>query len=93
MSFMHPFTVSRSHSERRTVRIYEKGVEEYSTVRTELRKLCSQLPLAKFPEAPGPVEGLEFLPVKTPARLVQEFKSSVTGITYSWLSHFLRIWK
>src|SRR5947199_375621 len=72
--FHAPVTVSRSHSERRTMRIHQKGVEKNSTVRSQLRKLCPQLPLAKFTGTPGAVEGLESLPVKTPPRLIQEFE-------------------
>src|ERR1700739_1723608 len=70
--FHAPVTVSRSHSQRRTMRIYQERLEEHSTIRPELGKLCSQLPLANFPEAPGSVQRLESLPMKTTARLIQE---------------------
>src|SRR2546429_9924026 len=69
-------TVSRSHSEGRTMRIHQEGVEQNSTVRPQLRKLRAQLPLAKFTRTPSPVEGLESLPVKTPSRLMQVFQVS-----------------
>ena len=72
--FHAPVTTSRSHSERRTVRIHQKGVEKHGTVRPQPRELCSQLPVSKFAEAPGTVEDLESISVKTPARLIQEFE-------------------
>src|SRR5205823_2927533 len=59
---------------RRTVRTYQERLEEHSTVRPELGKLCSHVPLANSPGAPGPVQGLESLTMKTPARLIQKFK-------------------
>src|SRR5439155_975108 len=40
-------TVSRSRSERRAVRMYQKAVEKHGTVRPQLRELCSQVCLAK----------------------------------------------
>ena len=48
MSFMHPSPFPEATASGETVRIYEKGVEEHSTVRPELGKLCSQVPVAKF---------------------------------------------
>src|SRR5215467_1583135 len=67
-------TISRSHSEGRTVRIHQKSVKEHGSVRPQLRELCSQVSLAKVAETPCPIEGLESIPVKTPASLIQEFK-------------------
>jgi len=56
------------------VRIHQKGVEKHGTVRPHLRELCSQVPVSKFAETPGTVEGLESIPVKTAARLIQKFE-------------------
>src|SRR5271157_3839469 len=66
--FHAPVTVPRSHSERRTVAVQEVSVEKHGTVRPKLRKLHSQLPVAKFAQTPASIEGLESVAVKTLAR-------------------------